>query len=142
MTDEALAPAIENEVPPALRNWFVVHFWADILFALPMFIAPIYCLELIGWIHVDPYTARLTAAALFGIGIESYLGRNASAESFRTMLTLKVIWSATAVIGIAWTLIEGPQGRPLMAYGFLATFVAFHILWQYWLRRMKAQKQS
>ena len=126
----------KEEVPSALRAWFVVHFWADILVALPLFVAPIFCLELLGWQHVDPYTTRLTAAALFGIGIESYLGRNANAESFRTMLTLKVIWSAMAVVGIAWTLVEAPQGRPVMAYGFLAVFLGFHILWQYWRRRM------
>jgi len=138
MTEEAGQDSSNNDVPQALRNWFIIHFWADILFAIPMFVIPVAFFELLGWKHVDPYTTRLTAAALFGIGIESYLGRNATAESFRTMLTLKVIWSATAVIGIAWTIVEAPQGRPPMAYGFLAIFIGFHILWQYWRRRMTA----
>jgi len=128
-------PTSKN-VPSALRKWFVFHFWADISVAIPLFVAPVLVLQFVGWKHVDPYTARLTAAALFGIGIESYLGRNENADSFRTMLMLKVIWSATAVIGIAWSLVEAPQGRPVFGYVFLAVFVAFHIVWQYWRRKM------
>lgn len=126
----------ENQVPHALRTWFVMHFWADILFAVPLFIAPVWSLELLGWQQVDPYTTRIAAAALFGIGIESYLGRDAGVESFRTMLTLKVIWSLAAVVGLAWSLAQGAQGRPPFAWAVLAIFVAFNILWMYWRRKL------
>ncbi len=125
-------------VPAALRRWFVVHFWADILFAVPLFIAPVAVLELFGWQAVDPYSARLTAAALFGIGIESLLGRNGGVEAFRTMLNLKVIWSATATIGIGWSLYDGIQGRPAMAWVILGVFLGFHLLWQYWRFKLRA----
>ena len=127
-----MEPADRPSVPPALRTWFVVHFWADILFALPLFLAPVEVLEILGWKQIDPYTARLTAAALFGIGIESLLGRNGDVEAFRAMLNLKVIWSATAVIGIGWSLVQGPHDRPLFAWAVLGIFIAFHALWQYW----------
>ncbi|MCO4760956.1 MAG: hypothetical protein KC502_05590 [Myxococcales bacterium] len=126
-----------SSVPGALRKWFVVHFWADILFALPLFVAPQAVLSLVGWQQVDPITARLVAAALFGIGIESLLGRNADAESFRTMLNLKVIWSATASVGIAWSIAEGAHGRPPFAWLVLGIFVVFHLLWVYWRLRMR-----
>ncbi len=123
-------------VPKALRTWFVIHFWADILFALPLFVAPVAVLQLVGWQQVDPITARLVAAALFGIGIESLLGRNQDAEGFLPMLNLKVIWSLTASIGIAWSILEGAHGRPLFAWLTLGIFVGFHFVWVYWRMRL------
>jgi len=119
-------------VPDALRKWFVIHFWVDILFAIPLMLVPVEMLSMLGWQSVDAYTARLVAAALFGIGIESYLGRNAGVESFRNMLTLKVIWSFSAVLGIGISLAQHAQGNPLMAWGILAIFVGFNLLWVYW----------
>jgi len=113
-------------VTRGLRIWFVVHFIADILFALPLFVAPEFTLGLFGWTAVDPVTTRLVAAALFGIGIESLLGRKGDVEAFRAMLNLKIIWSSAAVVGFVWCLAEG---APSMVWGFLAIFVAFNILW-------------
>ncbi len=78
-------------VPDRLRFWFVVHFIVDMLFAIPLFVAPEWLLILFGWDRVDPLTSRLVAAALFGIGIESFLGRGAGIEAFRGMLNLKLI---------------------------------------------------
>lgn len=120
-------------VPPALRAWFIVHFWADLLFAVPMFVAPRAVLGLLGWQEVDPLSTRLVAAAPFGIGIESLLGRNATLASFRTMLKLKVIWSSTATLGILWSIAEG---APPAAWIFAAIFGGFCANWSYWLRRV------
>lgn len=113
-------------VPVGLRRWFVAHFWADLLAALPLFVAPRQVLGWLGWTAVDPIATRLVAAALFGIGIESYLGRNADVEAFRGMLNLKVIWSAAAVLGVLWSLLEG---GPTAGWAVLAIFVAFHVIW-------------
>ena len=129
----------QNNVPAALRKWFVVHFIVDILFAIPLMAAPGWMLGLLGWESVDPYTARLAAAALFGIGIESWLGRNAGAESFRNMLNLKILWSVGAVVGAGWSLLEGVQGRPPFAWAVLVIFGAFNFLWVYW--RVKISNQ-
>ena len=129
----------QTAVPPGLRACFVMHFWADILFALPLFVAPVAVLEMLGWQQVDPYTARLTAAALFGIGIESLLGRNGTVEAFKVMLNLKVIWSATATIGIAWSLCDAVQGRPVFGWVVLAIFGCFHLLWVYWRLRLRRE---
>ena len=118
-------------VPAALRLWFIIHFFADIITAIPLFIEPDW-LMLLGWKAVDPYTTRLVAAALFGIGIESWLGRNAKAETFKNMLNLKIIWSLTAVIGILVSLLQGAQGVPLFAWIVLVIFLVFHIIWVYW----------
>jgi hypothetical protein len=113
-------------VPKSLRVWFVIHFFADLAFAIPLFLAPTWTLELLGWEAVDPVATRLVAAALFGIGIESLLGRNADRGSFLTMLNLKVIWSATASLGILWSVLDG---GPTMAWGLFAVFAGFHVVW-------------
>lgn len=113
-------------VPSSLRSWFVFHFWADVAFALPLFCAPRWTLTLLGWPTVDPIATRLVAAALFGIGIQSLLGRGEDAATFRALLNLKIIWSAAATVGIVWSLLEG--GPPL-GWAFAAIFAAFNALW-------------
>ena len=113
----------------ALRRWFVVHFVADLLAAIPLFVAPRAVLHFLGWTEVDPIATRLVAAALAGIGIESLLGRNASEGAFRAMLNLKVIWSAVAALGVLWSIADG---APLAAWGVLAIFAGFHVIWLYY----------
>jgi hypothetical protein len=132
-----------DSVPAALRRWFVVHFWADILFAIPLMLVPVEVLTMLGWQSPDAYTARLVAAALFGIGIESWLGRNAGKESFRNMLNLKIIWSVSAVLGIAISLAQGAQNYPLFAWVILGIFAAFNLVWVYWRVKLHhANKKS
>jgi divalent metal cation (Fe/Co/Zn/Cd) transporter len=75
-------------VPRSLRTWFVIHFVVDILFGVPLLIAPVLLLSWFGWETVDPFMSRLVGAALLGIGVESLLGRNASVEIYREMLNL------------------------------------------------------
>eukprot|EP01050_Picozoa_sp_SAG11_P011029 SAG11_NODE_1141_length_5707_cov_14.979315_6_plen_131_part_00 len=120
-------------VPPSLRVWFVVHFFADMLFALPLFFAPVWTLQLLGWTMVDPAATRLVAAALFGIGIESLLGRNADVEAFRAMLNLKVIWASTATVGLG---LSALQGSPPMTWGFFGIFLSFLCLWSFYRLRL------
>jgi hypothetical protein len=121
-------------VPSSLRTWFVAHFVADIIFAVPLFVAPGAFLGFLGWSSVDPIATRLVAAALFGIGIQSLLGRNETAETFRAMLNLKIIWSATATIGIIWSQL---QGGPAMGWAFAGVFGTFNAVWTFWRWRMR-----
>ena len=78
---------------------------------------------------MDPLFTRLVAAALFGIGIESLLGRHSSLEMYRGMLNLKIIWSAGATLGIALSL---PTIQSPFAWGALVIFAGFHAVWVYW----------
>ncbi|RAL25250.1 hypothetical protein DL240_03295 [Lujinxingia litoralis] len=126
-------------VPAALRRWFIVHFVADLLFALPLMVAPTAFLTTLGWESVDPISARLVGAALIGIGVESWLGRDRPAESYRTMLRVKMLWSASAALGIAVSMV---QGAPQMGWGFFGIFAAFNLLWTYWYRRLARQPAS
>jgi len=120
-------------VPSSLRTWFVVHFWADMIFAVPLMIAPEAMLTMLGWGTVDPIASRLVAAALFGIGIESLLGRNANAETFRAMLNLKIIWSGAAILALGTGLAQDP--RPVTA-AFLVIFALFSAVWVYFRMRL------
>lgn len=125
-------------VPITLRRWFVIHFIADILFAIPMFFAPVKFFTLLGWQLVDPIATRMVAAALFGIGIESLLSRNSTRESFKTMLSLKIIWSSAAIIGLSLGLISGLFGSIAVGISLLIIFVLFNALWTYWFIRLKS----
>lgn len=113
-------------VPQTLKTWFVVHFAADVLFALPLFVAPRWFLTTLGWTEVDPLATRLVAAALFGIGIQSLVGRNERVETYRAMLNLKIIWSATATIGLIWSQLTG---GPALGWAFVLIFGAFNVVW-------------
>lgn len=126
----------DDSVPSALRRWFIMHFAIDVIIATPLFIVP----ELLfsfGWVLVDPIATRLAAAALFGIGLESWLGRNATIEAYRGMLQLKLIWSGFAAIGIAWSVIQGAVLYPWVGWSVVGIFVAFHLLWWYWWARLR-----
>jgi hypothetical protein len=122
-------------VPTSLRRWFVFHFVADLIFAIPLIAAPVATLRALGWTVVDPVAPRLVGAALAGIGIESLLGRNDSVDAFRTMLRLKCIWSGVAVLGLGLSIV---QGAPPVTWALLAIFVGFAVVWNYYRMRLRA----
>lgn len=120
-------------VPRSLKNWFVIHFLADMGFAIPLLLVPQFTLGMFGWTGVDPLTARLVGAALFGIGLESWVGRNDSAQSYLTMLRVKMFWSLAANFGIGLTIYEG---APRAAWIFQIIFLLFSALWIFYWRKM------
>ena len=128
-----------DSVPNGLRTRFVIHFAADVLFGVPLLFFPHLLLQFIGWQTYDPITARLVGAALMGIGIESLLGRNASVETFRAMLNLKVIWASSALIAIGIGIAEGAA---LSAWLFLAIFFVFWCVWVYYRMSLRTTKSA
>ena len=80
--------------------------------------------------------ARLVAAALLGIGIESFLGRNAGLEAYAGMLNLKIIWSFVAVVGLVISLIQEEHGGPPAGWMIVLIFLGFNVLWIYWRRKL------
>lgn len=140
MNERSVSVANDGTVPNALKSWFVLHFAVDVIMALPLFVAPREVLGFFGWVDVDPFAARLVAAALFGIGVESWLGRNAGIESFKGMLQLKIIWSGFATVGLVWSVIEGGLRYPWIGWMLVGVFAAFHAIWWYW--RLRLEKQS
>ncbi len=122
-------------IPNGLRTWFVIHFVADMLFGIPLLFFPHLLLPLLGWTTYDPLTSRLVGAALMGIGLESLLGRNASAETFRAMLNLKIIWASSAIFAILAALFEG---SPPVSWAFLGIFIVFWGVWVYYRMKLKS----
>lgn len=123
-----------TSVPRGLRAWFVIHFLVDISFAIPLLLFPVGLLKIFGWTTIDPLATRLVGAALAGIGLESFLGRNAPIETYRSMLRLKVSWSLAANLAIALSLLQG--GAPTFAWVLQGIFIIFSATWIYYLRRL------
>lgn len=123
-----------NTIPSTLRTWFVIHFIVDMLIGIPLLLFPEVVMPFIGWSPVDPIASRVVGAALMGIGIESWLGRNASLEVYKAMLNLKVIWSTSAMIGIALGLW---QGGAIAGWLFLFTFFVFWLVWVYYWKQLR-----
>ncbi len=126
---------MQTPIPSALRNWFIIHCIVDLVFAIPLFLFPEWTLKLFDWPHFDPLATRLVAAALFGIGLESYLGRDGGLEKYLGMLRLKVIWSGTAAAGILITQFSMSE-KPVAGWLLASIFIAFNLLWVYWWRRL------
>jgi len=118
---------IMKNIPTSLRRWFLLHFVIDIIFAVPLMIAPAWTLGLLHFTSVETLTARLVAAALMGIGTTSLLMHKGGIESFNTMLNLKIIWSIAAMTGILWTISEGTL--PQTGWIILWIFGVFFIAW-------------
>jgi len=125
---------IMKEVPNSLRTWFIIHFAVDMLTGIPLLLFPELVMSLLGWETIDPITSRVVGAALMGIGIESYLGRNASTEVFRAMLNLKVIWSSSAILGIGLGIWKGGSQTGWL---FLGIFIVFWVVWIYYWRKLR-----
>ncbi|HPJ37176.1 MAG TPA: hypothetical protein PK253_04725 [Spirochaetota bacterium] len=123
-----------NSVPGSLRIWFILHFILDYIVAVPLMIFPEKTLQLFGWGIVDPLASRLVAAALFGIGGVSLIAYKADAAAFRHMLTMKLLWSGTAVIGIGISL---AQGSPPFGWVFFMIFAVFFFIWGYYRLRLR-----
>ena len=124
--------SVVPDVPTSLRVFFIVHFAIDIVIAIPLLFFPVDFLEYFGWELVDPVTSRIVAAALFGIGVESFIGSRASNESFLSLLNLKIVWSAAVVIGILISMSEMSWDVPAFLWLVLGIFVVFNGVWSYW----------
>ncbi|MBN1685776.1 MAG: hypothetical protein JW852_03930, partial [Spirochaetales bacterium] len=98
---------ITPDVPTILRVFFMIHAFVDVVIAVPLFFFPWRFLELLGWtMAVEPVTARLAAAALFAIGIESLIGSRGTSDSFISLLNLNILWSFFAVCGLLISIAE------------------------------------
>lgn len=120
-------------IPNGLKTWFVIHFLADMLFAIPLIFFPEVILPWFGWGAIDPVMPRLVGAALLGIGGESLFSRNASRDAFNSLLRLKIIWASAATLALGLGI---SKGSPPAAWVFLAIFVGFLGVWVFFWRKL------
>lgn len=123
-----------NEIPKNLRTIFLLHFFIDALSGITMLLFTKPLLTLFQLSLENLVFVRTTGAALLGIGLVSLLAHRASRETYRQLLYLKLIWSGAAVVGILITLFETQNGALWL---MLAIFGGFHVLWWYWVIRLK-----
>ena len=115
-------------IPRSLRVWFVIHFVLDMLFAIPLLFFPNVILSFFG-LPIEPVMARLVGAALVGIGGASFLVRNKGAESFDSLLTVKILWSFSAVVGLVLSGV-------FALWPFVLVFSFFCCVWSYYKFRL------
>lgn len=121
-----------NVIPKSLRTWFLIHFWVDLLIAIPLFLFPSHILSILN-VQADLIFPRIIAAAMFAIGTTSLLTKNAGKESYVSLLTLKIIWSSTALFALALALLTT---RNLFLVPLFLTFLVFNIAWVYFKRKL------
>ena len=123
----------KENISSSLKMWFKIHFIVDMVFAIPLFFFPNIFLNFLGFTAIEPITARLVAAALFGIGGTSYFAK--TKDEFSILLTLKLIWSSAAFIGLVWSAIQVPN---VLTWILALIFAIFFIIWLHY----KNQKNS
>lgn len=115
--------------------WFLAHGIVDLVIAVPLLIAPEALLEWLGWSTIDVFTARVVAAALIGIGVESLIGYRTEFHAIKAMLNLKILWATAAIVGILWSTIAAPS-IPWGTWPILGFFVVFLASWIVWRVRV------
>lgn len=115
--------------------WFLAHGIVDVLFAIPLLVAPVGFLEWLGWAAVDAFTARVVAAALVGIGVESLLSFRTEFMAVKAMLNLKIAWAVTAIVALLWSGLAAPS-IPWGVWPILGLFVVFLAAWVVWRVRV------
>jgi len=120
-------------IPNSLHHWFIIHFIADMLFGLPLIFAPGWLLGLFDIPNCEVVMARLVGAALIGIGGISLVARNKSFEVYDTLLSLKIIWSAAATIGL---FISYYSIRNIYILLIAWIFIIFAAIWWYYKIRL------
>ncbi len=126
-------------IPQALKTWFTLHFFADMAFGIPLLLAPLWTMKVFGFHTGDPMMARLVGAALLAIGATSLITKHASLDSYRTMLVLKLIWSSSAILGIALSIVEG---APSASWLFLVIFALFFLIWLHFYRKIELNRRK
>ncbi|HEY0707087.1 MAG TPA: hypothetical protein VGG33_09825, partial [Polyangia bacterium] len=113
-------------IPVAIRRWFLAHFALNLLIGGPLLLIPRSFLEGMGWITVDPASARFCGAALIAVGVQSLLTYNEGHHAVRTMLNFNMVWSWAAIAGLVFAAAEG---APNPVWALLAVFIAMSGVW-------------
>ena len=123
-------------VPNGLKNWFIVHIVADLLFGIPLFLFPTKFLSYLywSWSPIDPLASRIVGAALIAIAVLSYYcNRSNNVEVFRVALKFKSVWGSLAFLATAYAAFAG--GSPFVWFGALV-FLVFAIVWNWYRTRL------
>ena len=121
-------------IPKSLRIWFIIHFIIDTIFAIPLIFFPGWILGLFDLPSSEGVMARLVGAALIGIGGASFFSYKGTKDNYDILLTLKLLWSSTAVFGLILAVFSG---APSSIWLFIGIFTIFFFIWLYYKKRIK-----
>ncbi|MBT6022992.1 hypothetical protein HOH11_00090 [Candidatus Woesearchaeota archaeon] len=110
-------------IPKSLRQWFLLHFIVDILFAAALIFYPQQLLDLIG-LQGNVLSLRIIGAALIAIGGTSLLMHKGGKKEYGVMLNLKLLWSISAVLVLLFS-------TPLL-WPIIGIFLIFISAWVYY----------
>ncbi len=108
---------------------FIVHFILGLILGIFfLFIPEIYC-NLVGVTMADYGLLRLIGAASLALGCGSFLAyRSKDWEKSKLLVQTDLIWLVSAIVGLAWWLIES---GPVVGWWVFGMFVAFLIVFAY-----------
>lgn len=125
---------MKNNIPHALKIWFIIHFIIDILFAIPLLLFPFWVSHILNIPEVDSLAIRLVGAALLAIGISSLLYKDAHIYTYNALLSLKILWSASALLAIVLSFKESVSPAKIT---ILLVFAVFFFVWVYFKIKLK-----
>jgi len=125
-----------KDVPKYLRLWFLIHFIIDMLFAIPLIFFPKFILEFFNF-QGQTALARLVGAALIGIGGMSFFSYKSDRECYKSMLTLKIIWSGAAITGLLCSVFAGES---IKLWYLIGIFFIFFLVWVYYKVKLEYKK--
>jgi hypothetical protein len=121
------------EVPKSLKIWFMIHFFVDYIFGIPLLLFPEWTFSLFGIPFVETVSIRLIGAALIAIGGMSVIAVNWKRNSYHVLLSFKIFWSLAAVMAL---LISISETKMHFLWSFLVVFFVFSIVWIYYKIRL------
>lgn len=130
---------MKNDIPHTLKIWFIIHFIIDILFAIPLLLFPFWVSHILNIPEADSLAIRLVGAALVAIGISSLLYKDAHIYTYNALLSLKILWSVSALLAIALSFKESVSLAKII---FFLVFLVFCLIWVYFKLRLKKNLQA
>ena len=110
-------------IPKSLRQWFILHFIVDLIFAAALIFYPQQLLNLIG-LQGEVISLRIIGAGLIGIGGASLLMHKGGKKEYSIMLNFKLLWSISAVLVLLFS-------KPLL-WPIIILFLIFMSAWLYY----------
>ena len=110
-------------IPKSLRQWFLLHFVVDSIFAVALIFYPQQLLDLIG-LQGNVLLLRVIGAALIAIGGASFLMHKGGKKEYSIMLNFKLLWSISAVLILLFS-------KPLL-WPIIILFLIFMSAWIYY----------
>ena len=97
------------QIPQKLRSAVLFNVANDLILSISIFFFPASFIAFSGWLALDPFALRLIAGGLTAVAIQMFLSRNATIESFKSILNIKVATMGFGLIGVVLTILQNSR---------------------------------